>query len=278
MGAPGPRDPAPITRRVFAHMLVLDVAMYAALFWRPYDDAGQMLVAHYIGFVAVSDIGALFLPAAKRQWFNVFRFSSGLSFLVLTVALAIQGLDGEVLALTILRCSLAGARMVHAAWLIRVCGPWLDHVRAFPALAWTSLRAGDTSLRLSGGLVLIAASAVYFPSVVFWLHDNDGVSGLDATLTGMGPQNGLNTYLKLFVFEVLIVLAAPRFAMRAAVAGLFAVQVPMMLDMFGDAPIPYAHLAVEAFLMVLALAAFRAWRAAPAGTRGVGARPGRRGP
>lgn len=43
-----------------------------------------MLVAHYISFVAISDLGVLFLPAAAGHWFNVFRLTSGLSYLVLT--------------------------------------------------------------------------------------------------------------------------------------------------------------------------------------------------
>ena len=55
-----------MSQRVFLHILLLDVLLYISLFWRDYHDHGQMLVAHYISFVAITDLGALFLPQIGR--------------------------------------------------------------------------------------------------------------------------------------------------------------------------------------------------------------------
>ena len=100
----------PIDNRHFRFTIVLDVLVYASLFWRDYSVPGQLLVAHYISFVAISDIAGLFLPPDKRYWFNLFRFIGCLSLLLLVVALAGKGLDGEVLVVTVLRVLLLAAR------------------------------------------------------------------------------------------------------------------------------------------------------------------------
>lgn len=246
-------------------MLVVDALLYAAMFWRGSSDPGQLLVAHYISFVVISDIGALFLPAAKRHWFNVFRLTGGVSFLVLTVALWVQGLDGGVVALSLARCVLCSVRIAQSAWLIKRHGPWLGEVRGLPERIATFYREGDRSMRLAFGFIVIAGVAFFFAAPGYWTHDNEGVLELDAALTGMLAQNGFNAYLKLFLFEVMIIAALPRFGMRAVVAGFFVVQWPLAPSIYFDAPIPIAHGAIETYQLVLAAFAFSAWRAGLAG-------------
>lgn len=245
---------------MFLHMLLIDALLYFSLFWRDYHDPGQMLVAHYISFVAITDLGVLFLPKDKRRWFNLFRFTSGVSFVVLVVALALKGLDGEALALTILRIALCLLRMVHAAWCIKKCGPWWNDLRAFPGLLFGYFQNGNRSERLGCVYLLVGLSLLYFPHLAYWTHYNAGVEGLNDVLTGLQGQAGLNFCIKLLVFEVLIAAAAPKFFMRAVVATLFVAQWPLMLGMFYLAPIPIAHAAVEIYEIALVIVGFQVWR------------------
>lgn len=254
-------DGAPVIgSRVFGHMLLIDALLYAVLLMRDYDQPGQALVAHYVGFVVISDLGALFLPADKRHWFNLFRLAGGVALLTLTVSLAVQDLNGDALALTATQCGLALLRLAHAGWLIKVYGPNARELRAFPALAAGRIRHGHGSDRLSVGFLLIAAGGLFFPHLIFWTHHNDGTSALDAVLTGMSAQNGLNVFLKLFVLEVLITGAARTLALRSTVAALFAAQVLVMPQMYYSAPLPFAHFLAEAYLLLLVVVGARHWR------------------
>tara|TARA_R110000787_G_scaffold15088_18_gene46490 strand:- start:4273 stop:5037 length:765 start_codon:yes stop_codon:yes gene_type:complete len=249
-----------MSQRVFLHILLLDVLLYISLFWRDYHDHGQMLVAHYISFVAITDLGALFLPRSKRHWFNLFRFSSGISFLILVAALHFKGLDGEALTLTGLRALLCIARIAHAGWCLRTSGPGWNELRAFPAHAASFFQNGNRSEKWGCGYLLVGAALLYFPQLAYWTHYNWGADGLDDILTGLQAQAGLNFCIKLFVFEVLIVAAAPKLFMRSVVATLFVVQWPAMLGMFYLAPIPVAHAAVELYEIALVVLGYQAWR------------------
>ena len=259
-----PRPAARLGRGTIAQIVALDVALYAALLWRDYDIDGQMLVAHYVAFVLVTDIGARFLPAGRQRWFNVFRLLSGLTFLVLTVTLALKDLDGGVLWLSVARCALAAARTVHAGVLLRRAGPSTAELRAFPAHASRYLREGGFSERLSGGYAVLAALVLVFPQIFYWTHHNPGPDELDPVLVGLQASQALTVFLKAFVFETLIRDARARLSMRLVIALLFAVQWPMMLDMYTQAPLPYVHAIAEVFTAALVVAAFRA--------RGAGAR------
>lgn len=252
--------PRNLTQPVFLHMLLIDALLYFSLFWRDYHDPGQMLVAHYISFVAITDLGVLFLPKDKRHWFNLFRFSSGVSFAVLVVALALKGLDGEALALTILRIALCLLRIIHSAWCIKRFGPWWDDLCTFPGQVSRYFQNGNRSERLGCVYLLVGLSLLYFPHLAYWTHYNWGADGLDDVLTGLQAQAGLNFCIKLLVFEVLTVAAAPKFFMRTVVATLFLVQWPLMLGMFYLAPIPIAHAVIEIYEIALAIIGFQVWR------------------
>ncbi len=252
----------PLTSRVLAQIVVLDVLLFATLFWRDPGEDGQSLVAHYIAFVAITDLTAIFLPTAKRHWFNVFRLISGLALLALTVTLALKGLDGRALGLTLASCALAGARVAHAGWLIRVSGPSLGELRAFPSRAERHVRDGTPSDRLGAGYLVIAALVLVFPQVFYWTHHNHGPQELDAVLVGLQASQALTVFLKMFVFETLIVEAGPKLGMRLVVAVLFAAQWPFMLDMYADAPLPYVHAIAEVFAAALVIAGYRVWRSA----------------
>lgn len=241
-------------------MLLIDLLLYISLFWRDYGDHGQMLVAHYISFVAITDLGAIFLPKAKRHWFNLFRCSGGVSLLVLIIALSAKGLDGEALAFTLVRGLLAGLRIVHSAWCIKTFGPWWDELRALPAYVSGYFNHGSRSERLGCVYLLIGMALLYFPQLAYWTHYNWGVNGLDDVLTGLQAQSGFNFCIKLFVFETLIFAAAPKFFMRSVVAILFIVQWPVMFGMFYLAPIPLAHAAVEIYEIALVVAGYKVWR------------------
>ena len=249
---------AELPNRVWRHMLLVDALLYASLFWRDYAAPGQMLIAHYISFVAITDLAAFFLPRSRRHWFNLFRFSAAIAFVVLICALLAKGLDGEALALSLVRLGLAIVRLAHAGWCIKAFGPQWDMLKAFPSHARSFFDQGTRSEKLGCGYLALSAFAIYFPQVAYWTHYNWGMSALDDVLTGMQAQSGINFFFKLFVFEALVIAAVPRLYMRSVVAILFAVQWPLMLAMFYKAPIPLAHAAVELFGIGLMLVAYQA--------------------
>lgn len=241
----------------FYVVLLLDAVMYAALFARDYTVPGQWLIAHYISFVAITDLGAFFLPREKRHWFNLFRLTSGVSLSVLVIALAAKGLDGELIALTLFRLLTTLLRTAHAAYELRRGGPSLAELKEFPNQATAYFRQGTHSERWGCGYLVVGLALLYFPQLAYWTHYNAGVNELDDILTGLQAQAGLNFCIKLFVFEVLLTNSTARLYMRSIVAGLFLIQWPFMLDMFVKAPIPVFHIAVELFEVWLVVLAFR---------------------
>ena len=144
--------------------------------------------------------------------------------------------------------------------LLRTSGPGWNELRAFPAHAASFFQNGNRSEKWGCGYLLVGAALLYFPQLAYWTHYNWGADGLDDILTGLQAQAGLNFCIKLFVFEVLIVAAAPKLFMRSVVATLFVVQWPAMLGMFYLAPIPVAHAAVELYEIALVVLGYQAWR------------------
>lgn len=247
----------PLSHRLFLQIVVLDVLLYASLFWREYDVPGQMLIAHYISFVAITDLGALFLPRARRAWFNLFRITSGVSLLVLVIALAAKGLDGEALMLTLLRVLLSGARIAHGFTLLRRHGPELGVFAQFPSHALAYFKAGNASERMGCLYLFVGLGLLYFPHLAYWTHFNAGEDRLNDVLTGLQAQAGLNFCIKLMVFEILVVSAGAKLAMRTTVATLFIIQWPWMPGMFLQAPIPLFHAVVELYELSLVIMGLR---------------------
>ena len=175
----------------FRQVVVLDLLLYAALFWRDFHDPAQMLVAHYLSFVAITDLAVFFVPLHARGWFNWFRASSGVAFLVLVIALHTKGLDGESLALTLLRGGLCVMRTAHAIWQLRCWGPNLAELRSFPGQAEAYYRQGTASQRLGCAYLLVGLGLLYFPHLAYWTHFNGGENRLDDILTGLQAQAGL---------------------------------------------------------------------------------------
>lgn len=244
----------------FRQVLALDLLLYAALFWRDYHDPAQMVIAHYLSFVAITDLAVFFLPMAQRQWFSLFRASSGISYLVLVAALHAKGMDGESLVVSVLRGVLAAGRVAHALWHLRTLGPGWQLLRGFPAKAEQFFSSGTRSQRLGCGYLLVGIGLLYFPHVAYWTHFNHGANELDDILTGLQAQAGLNFCIKLFVFEVLVQGARARLAMRTVVATLFVAQWPLMPGMFYLAPLPIVHAVVEIYELALVYAGYREWR------------------
>lgn len=250
----------PIGNRQLQFTIILDVLVYASLFWRDYSVPGQMLVAHYISFVAISDIAGLFLPKDKRHWFNLFRFIGSLSLLLLVVALAGKGLDNGLLVVTVLSVLLLTARLFHSGLQIKKYGPWLSHLRHYPEYATSYFKQTHRSNRMAIGYLAVAALMLFFPQLAYWTHYNAGEVRLDDILTGFQAQSGLHFALKLLVFETLILHPATKCFIRSLIALLFIVQWPFMLSMFYLAPLPVVHAIVECFEVYLAILAFRYWR------------------
>lgn len=250
----------PIDNRQLRFTVVLDVLVYASLFWRDYSEPGQLLVAHYISFVAISDIAGLFLPPDKRHWFNLFRFIGALSLLLLVVALAEKGLDSGMLAVTVLSVLLLIARLFHSGLQIKRYGPRLTHLRHYPEYAMTYFRHANRSNRMALGYLAIASGMLFFPQLAYWTHYNGGEARLDDILTGFQAQSGIHFALKLLVFETLILNPAKKCLARSLIAILFVFQWPFMLSMFYLAPLPFVHAVVECFEVYLAILAFKYWR------------------
>ena len=248
------------TTAAFRQVLIVDLLLYLALFWRDYSDPAQMLIAHYLSFVAITDLAVLCLPMRSRVWFNLFRLSSGVAFLVLVLALQAKGLDGESLALTALRAGLCGLRIAHALTQLRRWGPTFAQLGAFPERCTRYYRDGTVSQRIGCGYLLVGLGLLYFPHLAYWTHFNGGEARLDDILTGLQAQAGLNFCIKLFVFEILVSGHAARLAMRTLVAVLFVAQWPLMPGMFFSAPLPVAHAIVEVYEVILVALAWREWR------------------
>lgn len=250
----------PIDNSHFRFTVVLDVLVYASLFWRDYSMPGQLLVAHYISFVAISDIAGVFLPPDKRHWFNLFRFIGGLSLLVLVVALAGKGLNSGMLAVTVLSVVLLTARLFQSGLQIKKYGPWLTHLRHYPEYAMAYFKHANRSNRMALGYLAIASGMLFFPQLAYWTHYNGGEARLDDILTGFQAQSGIHFALKLLVFETLILNPAKKCLARSLIAILFVFQWPFMLSMFYLAPLPVVHAVVECFEIYLAVLAFKFWR------------------
>jgi hypothetical protein len=233
---------------------------------------GQLLVAHYISFVAISDLAGLFLPPDKRHWFNLFRFIGGLSLLLLVAALAGKGLDSGAPTATLLSVLLLTARLFHSGLQIKKYGPGLTQLRHYPEYAYDYFQRANRSNRMALGYLAIAAGMLFFPQLAYWTHYNAGEARLDAILTGFQAQAGIHFALKLFVIETLILSPAKKCLARSLVALLFVVQWPFMLSMFYLAPLPVVHAVVEIFEIYLAVLAFKCWRASCSG-EGTTARP-----
>lgn len=253
--------------RNFIFTVILDILVYTSLFWRDYSISGQLLVAHYISFVAISDITGLFLPADKRHWFNLFRFIGSLSLLLLVVALASKGLDNGMPAVTLISIVLLGLRLLHSGLLLKRYGPLLKHLRHYPEYAMKYFRNANRSNQIALGYLVIVGAMIFFPQLTYWTHYNAGENRLDDILTGFQAQSGIHFALKLLVFETLILNPAKKCIARTLVATLFIIQWPFMLPMFYLAPLPFVHAVVELFEVYLAILAFKYWR--ESGTRAV---------
>lgn len=233
---------------------------------------GQLLVAHYISFVAISDLAGLFLPPDKRHWFNFFRFLGGLSLLLLVVALAAKGLDSGMLAATVSSVALLTARLLHSGLQIKKYGPGLRQLRHYPEYAFNYFKYANRSNRMALGYLVIATGMLFFPQLAYWTHYNAGEARLDAILTGFQAQAGIHFAFKLFVFETLILNPAKKCLARTLIALLFVAQWPFMLPMFYLAPLPIVHAVVEIFEVYLAVLAFKYWRQTVS-EQGAAARP-----
>ena len=236
-------------------ILLLDALVYLSLFYRDYDVAYQFLIAHYISFVAISDLGGLFLAPKLRHWFNLFRLFSSFSLLVLVAGLMAKGLDGEALLLSIVRIVLLLVRIVDSALLIKKYGPWLSHLKHFPVYATSYFNLANHSNRMGFGYILLGTALLLFPQIAYWTHYNMGENRLDDILTAFQAQAGIHFCIKLFVFEILLLSPIKKLIIRSLIAILFVAQWPFMLSMFYLAPIPVVHVVVEGFeiwLMILA--------------------------
>lgn len=250
----------PIDNSHFRFTVALDVLVYASLFVRDYSVPGQLLVAHYISFVAISDIAGLFLPPDKRHWFNLFRFIGALSLLLLVLALASKGIGSGSPAVTVLSVFLLTIRLFHSGLQIRQYGPWLKQLRHYPAYAIDYFKHASRSNRMAIGYLVIASGMLFFPQLAYWTHYNGGEARLDDILTGFQAQAGIHFALKLLVFETLILSPAKKCIARSLIVLLFVLQWPFMLSMFYLAPLPVVHAVVECFEIYLAILAFKYWR------------------
>jgi hypothetical protein len=252
-----------ISHRRFSLIILLDVVLYITLFWRDYSAQYEFLIAHYISFVAISDLAGLFLAPHLRHWFNLFRLISSFSLLVLVLGLLAKGLENEALALIGLKITLILARIIDSALLIKKYGPRLSHLKHFPVYAADYFKSANYSNRLSFGYILIGGALLFFPQLAYWTHYNWGENRLDDILTAFQGQAGLHFCIKLFVFEILVINPTLKLLSRSLIAILFVAQWPFMLGMFYLAPIPVVHVVVEGFELLLMVLAFKYFRKAP---------------
>lgn len=249
-----------ISGQRFGLLLALDALVYICLFYRDYDISYQFLIAHYISFVAISDLGGLFLAPKLRQWFNVFRLFSSVSLLILVLALFAKGLDGDAVMLTMIRVALLLIRALDSALLINKYGPWLVHIKQLPSYVSHYFNQANSSNKMAFGYIIIGIALLLFPQLAYWTHYNMGENRLDDILTAFQGQAGIHFAIKLFFFEILVLDAFKKVITRSAIAILFIAQWPFMLSMFYLAPIPVVHIVVEGFEVVLVFLAFKHYK------------------
>ena len=96
---------------------VIDVALWASVFWRDYSGADGMFhctVSHFVLVLPMSDVAALFIPRDLVHWYDLFRFTGALQVAALTVQLWMNGIDGTSMTLSLVRLCLCGLRAGHA--------------------------------------------------------------------------------------------------------------------------------------------------------------------
>lgn len=249
-----------LTRFSVLQVLLIDAALIVALLWRDLSDPVQMFVAHYILFVVSSDLAGLFLSRRYVHWFNVFRLTGSLSYLVLIVALAVQGMNGTSPELTQIQLGLIIVRIMHSGWLWRRFGPFGADFKALFARIQEVNRSGSGSERFALLYIVLGCVMLYFSNVAYWTHTNMGIWELDAVLVTFQGQGGLNIAFKMLVIELFVTDKRARFYMRTVVGGILIIQWPVMWSMFFYAPLPLLHGGVELFEIGLIYLAYRELR------------------
>lgn len=190
--------------------VILDIATYALLSYRPYvSQPYQMTVIHYFGFLISTDLMAFFLSERRRIWHYAFVFVGTAGLLQATIHLWVQGLDGGDYNLSLLRVAVLTVRMINALLVIWFVGPWFQHWLAL-------LKYAQRIFDISGPAELAALKDFARQCLVIFVlvpvaygsHWNYGESGIDAPLTALQANVCFSLRVKLLVFTILI--ARPR--------------------------------------------------------------------
>jgi hypothetical protein len=243
---------------IWAGVLALDCLLYAAFCFRT-NAIYQRTVVHYVSWILISDIAYLFLPRKSRNWANVFRFIGGVQLLGLELSLLLSGVPARSLLLVGARVTLCLCRVVSAAILIYRFGPNNRHcILGFLLLAFTKSSSKKhlvTTSHLILGLVVGC-----LPSIAYQFHYNYKFFPIDVALTGFQGVNALSVFWKLYVCGLFIDSTMLLAILNSLVFLGFAIQWPMMLEMFAAAPLPYLHAVGELAMLVQSIALFVQWR------------------
>ncbi|CAE6929846.1 unnamed protein product [Symbiodinium sp. CCMP2592] len=110
-------DGPPFGGKSLVLAVVIDVAMWVALYWRNYDNLWNITVAHYYTFITITDLAALRLPPARRSWWNPFRAIVSMSYIIHEASLALKTLEPLEYMLFI-REGLCLVRLIHSVYCV----------------------------------------------------------------------------------------------------------------------------------------------------------------
>lgn len=259
-----------VSNMTFAHMVTVDALFFSALCYRKYGNTipYSCVIFHYYSFVILADIGAFFLPKARRHWLNVFRCFSSFQCMQFELQMWFAGVNdgvmsegpwptgGSVLAL---RIAIAVARLLQSARLVAKFGPWICHFCALGSYGELFYRLGVSGFppKPFDGLIMafVVWYASWFAAQLHWCYGEDR---LIAPLVNLQALMSVTNFGKTCVLHILIAQPKKRGIFQLLSTIGFLIQWPLMLEMYSNAIIPYGHAVAELDAIASVVASFGA--------------------
>eukprot|EP00930_Biecheleria_cincta_P054208 TRINITY_DN4017_c0_g1_i1.p1 TRINITY_DN4017_c0_g1~~TRINITY_DN4017_c0_g1_i1.p1 ORF type:complete len:305 (+),score=40.26 TRINITY_DN4017_c0_g1_i1:61-915(+) len=228
---------------------ILDMFMYVAFCapgFRDFSKPVTMLIAHYFTWHLITDIVAYFIPQTRRCWYYPFRAIGAFQMVQVTVWFWWAGVDGTQKE-SIIRLVSAALVMIHSVVMVVIFGPKrLTQLHAFIDYAYVMFwKAPWLPGKFHIMPLPMGLATIFSGEMMYRLHYNYNISGLDAQLSSFQAGNGVTVLIKLWAFQILVKDWGKRCITGFLVFALFAAQWPLMPEAFTKAPIPVFHVAAE---------------------------------
>ncbi|CAE7364042.1 unnamed protein product [Symbiodinium natans] len=245
-GVAGP----PFGGRDLVVAVIIDIAMWVALYWRDYANLWNITVAHYYSFILITDLAALRVPAARRGWWNPFRAIVAMSYIVHEASLALKLIEPLDYMLFV-REGLCLVRLIHAVYCVVRFGPGLRQLAAFPA--YFRYHCEHIS---AVPLLSVAYSCVGFfcPYIFIQMHYNYGKEVLDGPLTALQASYTFTVVIKSLVLNLMAASPLEAGLSHLISCILFSAQYPLIFDMYWECLLKMGHVLAEVFFGLCAVA------------------------